>query len=345
MRREPFVLDFVDTPLGPVPRVAARLGVRDLAGAALARLGLNRDRYRIVPGLYCVGEPDPVSPVLVTANYKLSFDALRKELRDVDAWVLVVDTHGINVWCAAGKGTFSTEEVAHWVRASGLEQVVSHRELVLPQLAATGVAAHRLRRLCGFSGRFGPVAARHLPEYLGLADRKNPPEAMRRVTFALKERAVLAPVEVVLLWKTLLAMALGVLLLSGLGPHVFSFVSGWARGGWGLAATAAGVLAGTVAVPLLLPWLPGRAFSLKGAWLGVVAGTAVGWASGLGLAAGAGLCLWATALASYLGMNFTGSTPFTSPSGVEREMRRAIPVQAGAAVLAAGLWLYSGFMG
>lgn len=67
--------------------------------------------YTIDPGLYALGNPDESSPVLVTANYKLTFDRLRQSLPKLDAWVLVLDTKGINVWCAAGKGTFGTGEV------------------------------------------------------------------------------------------------------------------------------------------------------------------------------------------------------------------------------------------
>jgi len=26
-------------------------------------------------------------------------------------WILILDTKGVNVWCAAGKGTFGTEEL------------------------------------------------------------------------------------------------------------------------------------------------------------------------------------------------------------------------------------------
>ena len=49
-------------------------------------------RYSVAPGLYAVGAPDRESDVLVTANYKLSFDTLRRELKGFNAWVLVLDT-------------------------------------------------------------------------------------------------------------------------------------------------------------------------------------------------------------------------------------------------------------
>ena len=100
--------------------------------------------------------------MLVTANYKLSFDSLRFALGGIDAWLLVTDTRGINVWCAAGKGTFSASEVCEVVRRSRLAEVVSHRRLILPQLAAPGVTAREVTRGCGFSVRFGPVRATDL---------------------------------------------------------------------------------------------------------------------------------------------------------------------------------------
>jgi hypothetical protein len=92
-----FVDTFIDTPVGPVPRVKTRLERSDRVGTLTARLGIKRNEYKIAPGLYCVGTPDQDSPVLVTANYKLSFDALRRELTSLNAWILVIDTRGINV--------------------------------------------------------------------------------------------------------------------------------------------------------------------------------------------------------------------------------------------------------
>ena len=66
-------------------------------------------RFAVDPGLYALRNPGEQAPVLVTANYKMSFDRLRQALPGRDAWILVLDTNGINVWCAAGKGTFATE--------------------------------------------------------------------------------------------------------------------------------------------------------------------------------------------------------------------------------------------
>jgi hypothetical protein len=280
----------------------------------------------------------------VTANYKLSFDTLRSRAGVTDAWILVVDTRGINVWCAAGKGTFSTEEVVQRVKSVQLERVVEHRRLILPQLSATGVASLRVKNGCGFKVIWGPVRAADLGRFLAAGMQAD--EAMRRVTFTLGERITLVPVELSFLPRYLLWFLAATFLLSGIGAGIFSFQAAWLRGMLMTAALAGGVFAGAVAAPILLPWIPGRAFSLKGAMAGVSAG--------LGIVAmlhervnaweAAALLLCTAAISSYLTMNFTGSTPYTSPSGVEREMRRAIPFQAGAALAVPVLWVAAAFV-
>ena len=107
------------------------------------------------------------------------------------------------------------------------------------------------------------------------------------------------------------------------------------------------VVAGAILAPALLPWLPGRAFALKGAGLGAAAGAllSAGFAGQLGLLEMLALTLFIMAISSYLAMNFTGSTPFTSPSGVEKEMRRAIPIQAVVALVAIAAWVGAAFAG
>ena len=324
--------------------MATTAGWPDRLGTAGARLGVIRSRYRVAPGLYAVGSPGPDSPVLVTANYKLSFDSLRFSVSGIDAWLLVADTRGINVWCAAGKGTFSAGEVSDLVRRSRLAEVVSHRRLVLPQLAAPGVTAREVTRDCGFSVRFGPVRATDLPAWLERDGQGD--EAMREVTFTLAERAVLIPVELYLLARPLLGLVVLALCLSGLGPGVFSPAAAVQRGVLLLGATGLGILAGAVLVPLLLPWLPARQFWLKGVYTGLAVAALARplVATGVSGVEQAALTLWAVAVSSYLAMNFTGSTPFTSLSGVEREMRRGLPVQLLAVGAAAVLWVVAPFL-
>ncbi|MCP4201237.1 MAG: hypothetical protein GY769_04810 [bacterium] len=315
-----------------IPAVDTRLSLRDRLGRWRVRWSIGRGSYRVEPGLYRIGRPGPESPVLVTANYKLTFDALRSELDGVDGWILVLETQGVNVWCAAGKGTFGTDELVHRIAATHLAEVVSHRKLVVPQLGATGVAAHEVKRRCGFRVVYGPIRAADLRAFL--ANRMRASEQMRRVTFGLRERLELVGVEVVGALKWILPGLLVVLLLAG---------SRSALGALGAALPVlTGALAGSVLVPILLPWIPGRAFSLKGALVGAVAvGAAIALTPGdYPLLGSVQLFLFGTAASSFFAMQFTGATTFTSPSGVEWEMKKALPFQLGAIVVATaiGLW-------
>jgi hypothetical protein len=285
----------------------------------LARWGVNRSGHRVEPGLYTLGRPGPQSQVFVTANYTLSFDALRASLEGIDGYILVLDTKGINVWCAAGKGTFGTDELVHRIDAVGLVDVVEQRTLILPQLGAPGVSAHEVKRRSGFKVEYGPVRAADLREYL--AEGEATPE-MRRVGFDLRDRIVLIPVELVhVFWPTVLASLALWLLVGSLA---------------GLAAVAA-VLAGAALFPIMLPWLPTQRFSSKGLLLGTAVSLPFASFAYVQHVAGAWWLrlIWVLAfllamppVTAFLALNFTGSTTFTSKSSVAREMKRYIPIMA-----------------
>jgi len=336
----------LETPAGPVPRVATVLARRDRWGTFRVRLGFRRMQYTVEPGLYAVGAPTEDSPVLVTANYKLSFDHLRAALDGLDAWILVLDTNGINVWCAAGKGTFGTAALCAQVGASRLAQLVRHRRLVVPQLGAPGIAAHAVQQESGFSVVYGPVMARDIPAFLARGMRATP--AMRRKTFPLAERAVLVPVELVIVLKW--ALPLSVVLFGASG--MFGEASFWANarehGGWTVAGLWGGIVAGAVLTPLLLPVLPGRAFSLKGGAAGLMAAliflaVLIFRSGGSGITlAGLAWLLLIPAIASFLGMEFTGASTYTSLSGVKKEMRIAVPLQIAAGICGLFLLAWAG---
>lgn len=339
-----FVDRFVDTAAGPVPRIRTKLGTKDHWATVKTRWGVGRMDYKVAPGLYCVGEPGPEAPVLVTANFKITFDVLRRELEGLDAWILVLDTRGINVWCAAGKGTFSTDEVVKRVKQTRLDKVVDHHSLILPQLSTTAVTARQVKKACGFKVAWGPVHAADIRKYLTMGMKCD--TDMRRVTFTLYERTVLIPVELNELLKPSLWVLLAIFILSGIGLNVFSPGAAWSRGIEAALAYGAGIAAGAILFPILLPWLPGRAFALKGAVIGITGGAltlGLLW-SRVTLIEAVALLLFSVVVASYFGMNFTGATPYTSPTGVEKEMRKALPVQAAVVLIAAIAWVGAGFV-
>jgi len=304
-----------------VPKVDSRLTWREVLHGWGLRWGIGRMRSIVQPGLYTLGNAEPASPVLVTASYSLSFDRLRRELAGIDAWILVLDTKGINVWCAAGKGTFGTTELVHRIQSVDLAEVVTHRQVILPQLGAPGIAAHEVARATGFRVVYGPVRAADLPEFLACGMKASP--KMRQVRFNLADRLAVAPIELIQSWKlavpiilllVLLRLVVGALSLPALIQDSLPFVGA--------------ILLGSVAVPALLPWIPGRSFSWKGAVLGTVGALIWTWLNGYTPARGSAEVLMLAPVVSFLALNFTGATTFTSLSGVKKEMAIALPAIA-----------------
>ncbi len=285
----------------------------------LTRWGYKRGEHRVAPGLYALGNPTAESPIMVTANYTLSFDALRSALAGMDGYILVLDTHGINVWCAAGKGTFGTDELVQRVQVTGLREVVSHRTLILPQLGAPGVNAFEVRKRSGFKVEYGPVRAADLPAYL--KTHTATPE-MRQVRFTLADRLVLIPIELMSVLLPMLVVAVVMYFIGGLMSSL---------------AVMAAVLAGAALFPALLPWIPTADFSTKGFLLGLLVTLPFAWTAFQG---NPETPLWRQSLGAltyllplppvtaFLALNFTGATPITSRSGVKKEIYTYIPAMA-----------------
>jgi hypothetical protein len=286
----------------------------------LARVGFKRNQHCVEPGLYAIGNPTPDAPVFVTANYTLSFDALRSNLAGIDAYILVLDTNGVNVWCAAGKKTFGTEEIVLRVMATQLKKVVNRHVLILPQLGAPGVSAHVVKQRTGFKVEYGPVRAADLPEYLRTNQATT---TMRQVNFSLRDRMVLIPVDFVrLLPPFLFAALIFYIFFGGVLPA--------------LAVLAVLVSAGLL-FPILLPWLPSHNFSSKGFFLGFLTALPFaasvfiqhpGWPWLRQIGQGFAYLLSMPAVVAYIALNFTGSTTFTSKTGVRREMFAYLPAMA-----------------
>ena len=303
----------IEVPIFPA---SSALGWANRWDHFLARMSWKRGEHRVRPGLYSLGKPGPDSPVLVSANYTLSFDILRSALKGIDAYILVINTFGINVWCAAGKHTFGTEEVVERIETSELARVVRHRTVILPQLSAPGVSAHIVKKQSGFKVEYGPVRAKDLPEYL---KTHTATPAMRRIRFGVMDRLVLTPVEII-----------GYLVYMLVAGAVLFFWGGWAS----TMMVVLAIAGGTILLPVLLPWLPTRDFTTKGWSLGIVITLAVILVNMLMvgtdttvihriLSVAGNLLIWPPVTA-YISLNFTGASTYTSRSGVKAEMRSYI---------------------
>ncbi len=319
-------LENIKTNQAEVPEITTNLSWRDKLGFLGVRWGISRMHYSLQPGLYRIGKPDKDAPVLVTANFKMTVDLLRKELGGMSAWILVLNTYGINVWCAAGKGTFGTNEVVQQIENADLKSVVAHREIILPQLGAPGVAAHEVRKRSGFRIIYGPVYARDIPAFL--ANGKQATPEMRRVRFRLRDRIVLIPMELIpaLKWlPVIVGLILIMRFVDGSGINIEMFGD--------LLSYLGAIVMGTIAFQILLPWIPGRSFVWKGWLLGII------WSLSLivwlrpNLWVAVSNLLVLPVIAAYLAFNFTGATTFTSLSGVQKEIRLAAPVMIASAGL------------
>jgi hypothetical protein len=296
--------------------------------------------YITKPGIYAIGAPDASSPVFVSANYQLSFNLLRRALAGTSGWILVLDTKGINVWCAAGKGTFGTEELIKRIIAVRLDTIVSHRRLIVPQLGAAGIRGHFVTKSTGFSINWGPVDLRDLPAYLAADCRATP--AMRTVRFSFTDRLILTPMELIPALKKLALGALILLAVCGLRLQGILFKEALSGAGQFIVMGISAVLCGSLLAPLLLPIIPFRSFAIKGWLIGCIGVPALQFLVFDGFHAPLATVinlLFFPALSSYLALNFTGCTPFTSISGVKKELKYALPAYMTVSVVAVALFL------
>lgn len=327
-----WVTGSVDTPAGKVHQIATRWTTPDYIGMIRSRVSAYRMKYSVPPGLYAVGWPDKGSDVFVTANYKLSFDILRRSLGGLDAWVLVLDTKSINVWCAAGKGTFGTEELIRRIKGARLSDLVAHKRIIIPQLGAVGVNAARVQKNTGFRVYFGPVLARHIPAYIEAGYKKT--REMSLIPFSMLDRLILTPMEINPALKKFIWYAAAVLLFFGIAPSGILFRQAWEGGLPFLMLGLMSIFAGSFITPVFLPFIPFRSFALKGLLTGIA--TALLWLRfSDSHIEKEPLLFWASLLmlpasSSYLALQFTGATTFTGISGVRKEVRLSLPFYIGA---------------
>jgi acetyl-CoA decarbonylase/synthase complex subunit gamma len=339
-----FIIGKLNTAVGTVLQVSTLWSSNDLWSTIKVRWSIGRMDYKVKQGLYAVGNPDENSNIFVSANFKLSFDHLRRALSGMNAWVLVLDTKGVNVWCAAGKGTFGTKELVYRIKAHELEKLVSHRKIIVPQLGATGVSAHEVKNKTGFNVIYGPVRANDIQAFVDSGFKATP--EMRKVTFPLVERLKLIPVEITYGKYYLLFVPALFFILSGLNIHGYSVDLAWINGGRSIINLFSAYFAGCALTPILLSWIPFKRFSLKGLFIGWIIGFILMYFHYLGnnIFEIISWFLMIGSISSFLAMNFTGSSTFTSLSGVQKEMKLSLPVQIISASVGLIGWIITRFL-
>ncbi len=252
--------------------------------------------HRAPTGLIPIGNPGPDSPVLLTGNFTLTVRRLLQVLKGQDVWLLCANSKGINVWCAASGGHLTHHDVISVLRTSRVGEKVDHRELVLPQLCATGVERAKIVEVTGWSPRWGPARLEDLPAFL--KHRRHVTTKQRFMRFPLWER-----LEMALMWAwAIIAIAL---------------LLAWAVGSGALALSLAAVVVSIVGgIFAALPWL-----TVTGAkrWLTFGVFVALGFAAGAGLLTLLGSAtpahLWIAAATAVITMavlsvDLAGTTPW-----------------------------------
>lgn len=319
IKPEIWMTGFKETKCGKIPVISTDLTSLDIHGGWKARWGINRMDYRIEPGIYGFGNPDVNSPVLVTANYKLTFDKVRKELKGLNGWLLVLDTKGINVWCAAGKGTFGTEELVKRISMHRISELVSHRTLILPQLGATGVCAYEVTKSTGFKVKFGPVRAADIKEYINNNYTKT--ERMRTVDFTFPDRMAISVMELVHSLKYLLIAFIAIALFSLIENKAFTY-----RILTDFLPFLLAFFTGATVFPAVLPYLPFRSFALKGYILGMILTALRVFTTAGGSWNAAFLFLVIPPIVSFISLYFTGASTYTSLAGTKVEVAVSLPL-------------------
>ncbi|RME63619.1 MAG: copper oxidase, partial [Caldilineae bacterium] len=189
-------------------------------------------------GLIPIGRPGPEAPVLLTCNFQLTVERVQRALEGIDCWLLVANSRGVNVWCAATGGLLTNHDVIAALKTSGIEERVTHREVILPQLAATGIEGKVIRQKTHWKVVWGPVEAADIPAFLAAGKKKT--AAMRTVTFPWPRRLEMA-----------VAWAFPISLVTGL---IACFV--WRAALWPLIALVWAIsLLTFLAFPLYQGWL------------------------------------------------------------------------------------------
>jgi hypothetical protein len=178
-----------------------------------------------------------------------------------------------------------------------------------------------------------------------ISDGYRADKAMRKVTFSFTDRVKLIPNDFIYGKYYLLGAIAVLFLISGLSRQGLSFKDFWSNGGQSIVKIFFAYVAGIVITPMFLPYIPGRHFSLKGFFSGsLVFLILLLFETPVHIIETLSWFLIITAISSFLAMNFTGSSTFTSLSGVKKEMKLSVPIQIGFAFIGLVLQIVGKFI-
>ncbi len=276
------------------------------------------DYVSIEPGIYRSGNPTNESPIIVTANYIYTYIRVMNDLKGIDAWVLCVDSRGINVWCAARGGDFGNEQLIEAVQATNIQKFSNKKTLILPQLSAGGVSApllHKQSSSFPYKIKYGPVWSKHLPQYLKEHPARKPDKMkLAKFTFSHRLRAGISHTTFLFRKIFLIVLAVIALLLLVFGKLDMLWIVG---------ELAIGVIITNGLLSILFPLTNfTRKFVIKGVVIGIINVLCLGFLllivhqSIIFVLLNICFIFW---LAFFSTMSFSGSTMATSPREIYDE--------------------------
>lgn len=117
--------------------------------------------------VYKVGEPTKKSPLLITTNFSLTYFIVQGEVENskVPSWLAVMDVEGLSVLTAWAAGKFTASKIAEFIKESGVENNIAHKELIIPGYVAI-LSGSLEEKLEGWKITVGPREANALPSFL-----------------------------------------------------------------------------------------------------------------------------------------------------------------------------------
>lgn len=117
--------------------------------------------------IYKIGEPTADSPLLLTTNFSLTYFIVAGEIENskVPSRLAVMDCEGLSVLTAWAAGKFTAPKIAQFIKESGIENEISHKEVIIPGQVAilSGALEDKLE---GWKVIVGPREANGIPSFL-----------------------------------------------------------------------------------------------------------------------------------------------------------------------------------
>ena len=279
------------------------------------------DKVPIEPGIYKSGNPDENSPIIVTGNYEFTYIKVMRDLQGIDAWVLCVDSNGINVWCASRGDDFGNKQLLEALKATGIQHFTTTRKLILPQLSAGGISIPRLPKFSEefpFKIVYGPVWSKYLKQYL-IEKKNRKEEKMKRANFSPFHRLRAGITHITFLFRKIFLFPLIALLIIN---YIFTWLNLFNSIFWILDILISIGVSNLLITALFPVSNFTRSFINKGIFFGIISIFFLGglmWILGRSLIYTLLNLTFFFWLSLFTTMSFSGNTMSTNPREIQKE--------------------------